>query len=97
MYHDEHVRNLKARRLQADEIWSFVGAKQKNVPEEKADVWGDIWTWTGIDADTRLMVSYMVGPRTIPMAYEFMEDLASRVVGHMQLTTDGLSWYLDDI
>jgi IS1 family transposase len=97
-YHDEHVRNLKARRLQADEIWCFVGAKAKNVTEEqKAAGWGDIWTWVGMDADTKLVASYMVGPRTPPMAYEFMKDLASRVNGHTQLTTDGLHWYVDAV
>lgn len=96
-YHDKHVRNIKARRLEADEIWSFVGAKQKNVPEEKAAEWGDIWTWTGLAADSRLMVSYMVGPRTPHMAYAFMQDLASRVSGHTQLTTDGLKFYIDAV
>jgi len=97
-YHDEHVRDIKARRLQADEIWAFVGAKQRNATDEqKAAGWGDIWTWTGIDADSKLMVSYMVGPRNPPMAYEFMKDLASRVSGHVQLTTDGLCWYVDAV
>jgi IS1 family transposase len=97
VYHDEHVRGLKAKRLQADEIWSFVGSKQKNVPAKKIGEYGDIWTWTGMDADSKLMVSYMVGPRTPPMAYEFMKDLASRVAGHTQLTTDGLHWYVDAV
>jgi IS1 family transposase len=87
----------QARRLQADEIWSFVGAKQKNVPAEKAGKWGDLWTWTGIDADSKLIVSYMVGPRTPPMAYEFMKDMASRVVRYTQITTDGLYWYVDAV
>lgn len=97
-YHDEHVRNLTVRRLQADEIWAFVGAKQKNATDEqRAAGWGDIWTWTGIDADSKLMVSYMVGPRTPLMAYEFMKDLASRVASHVQLSTDGLYWYVDAV
>lgn len=96
-YHDAHVRNLAARRVQADEIWSFVGAKQKNVPEERRGQWGDLWTWTALDADTKLIVSYMVGPRTPPMAYEFMKDAASRIAGRVQLTTDGLYWYLDAV
>jgi IS1 family transposase len=96
-HHDRVVRGLKCQRIQADEIWSFVGSKQKNVPEEKRGEWGDCWTWTGIDADTKLIVSYMVGPRTPPMAYEFMKDLASRVSGHTQLTTDGLYWYVDAV
>jgi IS1 family transposase len=96
-HHDETVRGLKCQRIQCDEIWSFVGAKQKNVPAEKLGEWGDLWTWTGIDADTKLIVSYLIGPRTPPMAYEFMKDLASRVAGHTQLTTDGLHWYVDAV
>ena len=63
-YHNRSVRNLKVRRLQADEIWCFVGAKAKNVSaEKKQEGWGDIWTWIGIDADTKLVVSYLVGGR----------------------------------
>src|SRR5580704_17552950 len=62
-YHDGHVRGLKCKRVQCDEIWSFVGAKQKNVTEEKAEQWGDVWTWTALDADTKLIVSYLVGQR----------------------------------
>lgn len=92
-HHDQHVRNLKTQRVQADEIWSFVGAKQKNVPEDKVGEWGDIWTWTCLDADAKLMVSYKVGLRTPSMAFEIMNDLASRVSGRIQLTTDGLYWY----
>jgi hypothetical protein len=61
-YHDKHVRNVRVRRLQCDEIWSFVGAKAKNASlEKKAEGWGDTWTWTAIDADTKLCVSYLVG------------------------------------
>lgn len=92
-YHDRAVRNVAAKRIQADEIWSFVGAKQKNVAIEKLDVWGDLWTWTAIDADTKLIVSYVVGPRTPRMAYHLIGDLAERVSGPIQLTTDGLRWY----
>jgi hypothetical protein len=63
-YHDAHVRNVRVRRLQCDEIWSFVGCKQKNAtPEQKLAGWGDIWTWTAIDADTKLCLSYLVGGR----------------------------------
>src|SRR5882672_4850915 len=63
-YHHEHVRGLKCRRVQADEIWSFIGAKQKNVSEEKrAASWGDSWTWTAIDAETKLIVSWLVASR----------------------------------
>lgn len=92
-HHDEHVRNVQAKRIQADEIWCFVGAKAKNVPEAKKGEWGDIWTWTALDADTKLMISYTVGPRNPQMAFAFMGDVASRVTGQPQLTTDGLYWY----
>ena len=70
-------------------------SKEKNVPEEKRDIFGfgDVWTWTAIDADTKLIVSYIVGPRNPHSAYELMKDLRSRVVGVPQLTTDGLQWY----
>jgi hypothetical protein len=97
-FHDQHVRDLKCRRIQCDEIWSFVGAKAKNATDEqKAAGWGDAWTWVGMDADTKLVASYMVAPRVPPAAYEFMKDLASRVSGHTQLTTDGLFWYVDAV
>jgi len=93
-YHEEHVRNVHAKRIQCDEIWQFVYAKAKNVPEDKQATfgYGDVWTWTAIDADSKLMVSYMVGPRTPNMCYELMKDTASRLVGKVQLTTDGLYW-----
>jgi IS1 family transposase len=93
-YHDAHVRGRKSRRIQCDEIWAFVGAKQKNVPEEKRGVWGDCWTWTAIDADSKLMVAYRVGPRTPAMAYDFMHDVAARLTNRIQLTTDGNRMYL---
>jgi len=92
-YHDKNVRGLRCDRIQADEVWSFVGAKQKNVPYEKAGEYGDVWTWVCLDADTKLCVSYLVGPRIQAAAYEFMRDVASRVVGRTQLTTDGLGVY----
>ena len=93
-HHDQHVIGLKVRRLQCDEIWSFVGAKQKNVPDEKADEWGDFWTWTAIDADTKLCVSYLVGGRTPGWAIDFMRDCASRIIGRPQITTDSHKPYL---
>lgn len=97
-YHHEHVRGLTCRRVQADEIWSFVGAKAKNVSnEKKAEGWGDAWTWTAIDADTKLIVSYLVGTRGPSNCYDFMKDVASRVTSRVQLTTDGLYWYLDAV
>ena len=97
-YHDEHVRNVRVRRLQCDEIWCFVGAKAKNVrPEKEAEGWGDVWTWTGIDADTKLCVSYLVGGRDGGWAMDFMQDCASRIRGRVQVTTDGHRAYLDAV
>src|SRR5213080_826050 len=97
-YHNQQVRNLKVRCLQADEVWCFVGAKAKNVRvEKKQEGWGDIWTWVGIDADTKLVVSYLVGGRDGGWATEFMEDCASRIRNRVQITTDGLKVYLDAV
>jgi len=97
-FHDKAVRNVKARRIQCDEIWCFVGAKHKNAtPDQKAEGWGDVWTWTAIDADTKLCLSYLVGGRGAWWAKEFMEDVASRVRGHVQLTTDGHKAYLEAV
>src|SRR5690349_14863282 len=79
-YHNRYVRNVKVRRMQADEIWCFIGAKAKNVKaEKKAEGWGDVWTWVGIDADTKLVISYLVGGRDGGWAHEFMQDCASRI------------------
>lgn len=97
-YQDEHLRKLPCRRVQCDEIWSFVGAKQKNVSEEKMDNgWGDIWTWTAIDADTKLVPCWMVGQRGLETASEFISDLASRLSHRVQLTTDGHRPYLNAV
>jgi IS1 family transposase len=97
-YHHKHVRNLRVRRLQADEIWAFVGAKKKNVtPDQKQDGWGDAWTWVGIDADTKLVVSYLIGLRDKGCAYEFIQDCADRITGRPQITTDALKAYPDAI
>ena len=97
-FHNERVNNLRVRRLQCDEIWCFVGAKAKNVtPEKKADGWGDTWTWTGLDADTKLCLSYLVGGRDAWWAKEFMEDCASRIKGRVQVTTDGHRAYLEAV
>lgn len=88
-YHHHNVRGLRVKRLQCDEIWSFVGAKRKNVSIEKeAQGWGDVWTWTAIDADTKLIVSYLMGSRGKSAAVEFMLDCARRIVGRPQITTD---------
>jgi IS1 family transposase len=97
-YHNRNVRGLKVRRLQCDEIWSFVGAKAKNVSAaKKQEGWGDVWTWVGIDADTKLVMSYLVGGRDGGWAGEFMEDCASRIKNRVQITTDGHRAYLDAI
>jgi IS1 family transposase len=96
-YHDANVRGVKAQRIQCDEIWAFVGAKQKNVPEEKRGQWGDIWTWTAIDADSKLIVGYRIGQRTGADAYEFMSDVAARLRNRVQLTTDNLKLYLNAV
>lgn len=97
-HHNRYVRNLKVRRLQADEIWCFIGAKAKNVSaEKKQEGWGDVWTWVGIDADTKLVVSYLVGGRDGGWAHEFMEDCASRIKNRVQITTDGHRAYLDAV
>lgn len=94
-FHHRTVRNLTVQRLQCDEIWSFVGAKKKNVtPEQERDGWGDVWTWTAIDADTKLCVTYFVGDRGKHSAFAFMEDCASRIVGRLQITTDAHKPYL---
>ena len=97
-YHNENVRNVRVRRLQCDEIWCFVGAKAKNViPERKAEGWGDVWTWTAIDADTKLCIGYLVGGRNAGWAGEFMEDCASRIRGRVQVTTDGHKAFLEAV
>lgn len=91
--------NLDCKRLQADEIWSFVAMKAKNVPADKkarTDI-GDVWTWTVIDADTKLVPCWLVGPRDSASAYWLMKDLESRLRNKVQLTTDGLKVYLTAI
>jgi IS1 family transposase len=94
-YQDGALRNLPCKRLQCDEIWSYVGGKDKNLSaEKKADGLGSIWTWTAIDADTKLVPSWLVGSRDTATAYEFMMDLASRLRGRVQLTTDSYRPYL---
>ena len=97
-FHDANVCNVKVRRLQCDEIWSYVGAKAKNVSAEKKEIgWGDVWTWVGIDADTKLVVSYLVGGRGADWAMDFMQDAASRIKGRVQITTDGHKAYLEAV
>ena len=94
-YHHRAVRNLTVQRLQCDEIWSFVGAKKKNVtPEQEQNGLGDVWTWTAIDADTKLCVTYFVGDRGKHSAFAFMDDAAKRINGRLQITTDAHKPYL---
>ncbi len=96
-YQDEALRNLTCQRIQCDEIWSFCYAKNKNVtPEmkEKVPGAGDVWTWTAIDADTKLILSWLVASRNLPSAKAFVEDVASRLANRVQLTTDAYRLYL---
>jgi len=97
-YHDTNVRNLHVKRAQCDEVWSFIYAKQKNVtPEKEAEGAGDCWTWTAIDADTKLIISYMLGDRGAATARDFMEDVAGRISNRIQLTTDGHRVYAEAV
>jgi IS1 family transposase len=97
-YHDANVRGLKCRRVQCDEIWSFVGAKDKNVlPDEQGFGRGSIWTWTALDAESKLIAAYHVGTRDAGCAYEFMTDLADRLASRIQLTTDGHKAYINAV
>jgi IS1 family transposase len=94
-YQDRVLRNLNCQRIQCDEIWSFVGAKEKNTtPEKKRQGWGDVWTWVALDADTKLVPCWFVGTRDAGAAYHFMHDLAGRLAHRVQLTTDGHGAYL---
>lgn len=96
-FHDKAVRDVNARRIQCDEIWSFCYAKQKNVPLAVAapkDA-GDVWTWTALDPESKLMVSYLVGGRDSGYALEFLDDVKSRLANRVQLTTDGHRAYLE--
>ncbi len=98
-YHDETVRNVNAQRVQCDEIWSFVYAKDKNVKTAKAapDGAGDVWTWTALDADSKMILAYEIGDRSGATAIEFMDDLRARLVNRVQLTTDGHKTYLEAV
>ncbi len=99
VYHDEHVRNIEARRIQCDEIWSFTYSKQKNVASAKAapEGAGDTWTWTALDANSKLIVSYLVGGRDSEYAKEFMDDIAARLANSVQITTDGHKAHLEAV
>ncbi|HEV7268173.1 MAG TPA: IS1 family transposase [Falsiroseomonas sp.] len=98
-FHDRTVRDVKAKRIQCDEIWAFTHCKQKNVATAKAapaDA-GDVWTWTALDADTKLIVGFLVGGRDAEYANAFVQDVAERMANRVQLTTDGHKAYLDAV
>ena len=97
-YHAANVKGLQCKRVQCDEIWSFVGAKMKNVTMEQANAgMGDVWTWTALDAETKLIVSYLVGQRGPRWANAFMEDVALRIDSRVQITTDGHRAYVEAV
>lgn len=98
-YHDEKVRQIVCKRLQVDEVWNFCYAKEKNVPAKfKGQFgYGDVWTWTAVDADTKLIVSYLVGLRGSEYAQEFIQDIKDRIITRFQLTSDGHRAYLQAV
>lgn len=91
-FHDFQVRELESKRVQVDELWSFVGCKQRSAERGKQGV-GDVWTWTAIDADSKLCVSYRLGDRDAMTAHQFIEDVADRIDTRIQLSSDGLQFY----
>jgi len=93
-YQNEHLRNLPAKRVECDEIWAFVGAKQRNATQKGH---GDLWTFTAIDADSKLMISWLVGPRSGSSCERFIQDVASRLANRVQITTDGSFSYISAI
>jgi IS1 family transposase len=97
-HHNAAVRGVRTQRVQCDEIWSFCYAKEKNVPVAKEGTGaGSVWTWTAIDADSKLIISYLCGGRDASWACQFMEDLASRVTTRIQITTDGHRAYAEAV
>lgn len=98
-YHDKHVRNVASKRVQCDEIWSFIYAKEKNLPKKLQGKYGvgSVWTWVGMDADSKLAISWLVGNRDAGYAKVFIRDVAARLRNRIQLTTDGLKAYLDAV
>jgi IS1 family transposase len=99
MYQLEHLKDLKAKRIQCDEIWSFVGAKEANTPPNVRGQLGrgDVYTWVALDADSKLVVSWLVGKRNTEYAVAFMKDVAARLANRVQLTTDGHKGYLSAV
>lgn len=97
-FHNEKVVSVSTKRIQCDEIWSFVYAKDKNATQEQKEIGaGDAWTWVGIDADSKLVVSWFVGNRDADSANVFMNDVATRLKNRVQLTSDGLKVYLEAV
>lgn len=96
-FHNENVVGIKSQRVQCDETWAFVGCKQKNVKDDSREGSGDAWTWLGMDADTKLVVSWFVGSRDAESAHLFMKDIASRLANKVQLTTDGYKPYIQAV
>ena len=98
-FHDRTMRNLRCRRIECDETWAFCHCKQKSVEHAKnaPEGAGDVWTWVAIDADTKLIPSWLVGTRDLGSAYDFMHDLADRLANRVQLTTDGHRPYLEAV
>lgn len=96
LFHNDTVQNLLSERIQCDEIWSFVGCKEKAKEQGAAGV-GDVWTWVGIDADSKLVVSWLVGDRDVQSATVFMQDIRDRITNRIQLTTDGHRPYLQAV
>ncbi|HMK76436.1 MAG TPA: IS1 family transposase [Thermodesulfobacteriota bacterium] len=98
-YQDKVLRNLTCKKIQCDEIWAFCYAKEKNVPEDKKGQfgYGDVWTFTALDADTKLISSWSIGRRDADCATEFLKDLAARLKNRVQLTTDGHKMYLEAV
>jgi hypothetical protein len=99
MYQLEHLKNLSAKRVQCDEIWSFVGSKEANVPPNRQGQFGrgDVYTWVALDSDSKLVISWLVGTRGASYANAFMKDVASRLSRRVQLTTDGHKGYLSAV
>lgn len=98
-YQDKALRNLRCKRVQCDEIWAFCYGKDENLPQDKKNVfgYGSVWTWTALDADTKLICSWMIGNRDALAAREFIQDLAGRLANRIQLTTDGHKAYLQAV
>jgi IS1 family transposase len=95
-FHNDHVVAVNSKRIQCDEIWSFVYAKEKNKPQDMDEA-GDVWTWTAIDADSKLIISWLVGSRDGDSANEFIRDVSRRITGRVQITTDGLFNYVEAV